>query len=65
MVNDPVLFESSGLNADCFARCPRAIANSNRAQIIWDSYFKSLNGETPNPEELQNLLSLICSIAGV
>lgn len=65
MVNDPVSIEVTGLSEDCFARCQRAIANCNRAQIIWESYFQNLNGTAPNPTELHNLVALICSVAGV
>ena len=65
MVNDPVLFEQTGLSKDEFVRCQQAIEESARAKILWHTYFSSLNGDIPNTAELKSLVTLICSIAGV
>lgn len=65
MVEDPIPFETTGLDEDDFARCQRALANSARSTLIWKSYFKALKGEISTPEELQQLVQFICTIAGV
>lgn len=57
--------QSIGISEDWANRLELALARSFLGFTIWNTFWATLSGTIPGMDELQDMVTLVCTIAGV